>query len=98
MNVPPNRVDCPAGRSCDSVELHRVDFGHSQRPSASKGPFAQHCWCFGILVRDFLVGRHAADVPRRPYLQSRCADMGLFDLSSFRAFLSQFACGSLGSI
>src|SRR5258707_4094211 len=32
------RVDCSAGRSCRLVELHRVDFGHSQRRSACAEP------------------------------------------------------------
>jgi hypothetical protein len=37
------------------LELYRLDFGHSQRRSASEEPFAQHCWGRGILVRNFLL-------------------------------------------
>src|SRR5258708_4687389 len=75
------------------VELHRVDFGHSQRRSASKEPFAQLGGCGGFFFWFFFFGRKDAVFPRRFYIKGRHVGVGFNVLSSFPIFLPHFACG-----
>ena len=56
----PFRVDCSADRCCGPVELHRVDFGHSQRRLMSKEPLRTIAGAVGLLFGVFLL---AATMP-----------------------------------